>query len=79
MLAAGRANKQISHQLKITVETVKAHLKSLYGKLGVENRTGAAIAAVRHGLVHLQGFVPSVPREAVGAESCSFDALAAQR
>ncbi|ENQ6900166.1 response regulator transcription factor [Salmonella enterica] len=43
MLAAGESNKQIGRALNISTGTVKAHLKSLYRRLDVKNRTQAAM------------------------------------
>ncbi|MBI4692432.1 MAG: hypothetical protein HY749_00235 [Gammaproteobacteria bacterium] len=47
MLARGLSNKDIGAALFISENTVKFHLKNLYGKLGVKNRTQAAEAARR--------------------------------
>jgi two-component system NarL family response regulator len=52
-LIKGRSNKEIAAKLYISEETVKSHLKSLFVKLQVRDRTEAAITAVRHGIVHL--------------------------
>jgi len=52
-LIKGRSNKEIAASLFISEETVKSHLKTLFGKLQVRDRTEAAIAAIRHGIVHL--------------------------
>lgn len=41
----GYKNKEIGEKLFITPHTVKAHLTQIYKKLGVENRTSAAIKA----------------------------------
>ena len=49
-LARGLSNKQISEELWITEQTVKFHLRNIYRKLGVANRTGAAAWAHEHGL-----------------------------
>jgi len=46
--------KEIASALFISEETVKSHLKTLFGKLGVRDRTDAAISAIRHGIVHLE-------------------------
>jgi two-component system NarL family response regulator len=54
MLVKGWSNKEIGSSLFIAEETVKSHLKTLFAKLGVHDRTGAAISAVRHGIVHLE-------------------------
>jgi DNA-binding NarL/FixJ family response regulator len=45
--AFGRSNNQIAAELGVTINTVKFHLASIFRKLGVENRTAAAIAFVR--------------------------------
>lgn len=54
LLVRGRSNKEIGAQLFISEETVKFHLKMLFAKLKVRDRTDAAISAVRHGIVHLE-------------------------
>jgi two-component system NarL family response regulator len=54
LLVDGYTNKEIAHKLELGEETVKAHLKGVFIKLGVADRTQAAIAAVRHGIVHLE-------------------------
>ena len=54
LLVKGRSNKEIASALFISEETVKSHLKTLFGKLGVRDRTDAAISAIRHGIVHLE-------------------------
>ncbi|MDV7213454.1 helix-turn-helix transcriptional regulator, partial [Azotobacter beijerinckii] len=41
LVAAGQSNKEIARSLDISVETVKWHLKNLYGKLQVTSRTRA--------------------------------------
>jgi DNA-binding NarL/FixJ family response regulator len=42
LLAAGASNKEIANQLFLAESTVKSHLASLFGKLGVRSRTDAA-------------------------------------
>lgn len=49
-LVAGRSNKQIAKELSSNEGTVKVHLKAVLRKLGVANRTQAAMMAVRSGL-----------------------------
>jgi LuxR family maltose regulon positive regulatory protein len=51
LLATGLANKEIAQTLVIAVGTVKQHLKSIYGKLEVHNRTEAASQARDLGLL----------------------------
>ena len=50
LVAAGLANKQIARRLGISDRTVKAHLTSVFARLGVEDRTQAALWAQRNGL-----------------------------
>jgi two-component system NarL family response regulator len=50
-IVAGRANKEISSDLSISEATVKTHINSLLGKLGVADRTHAATVAIQRGLV----------------------------
>jgi len=53
LLVKGSANKQIADMLNITEHTVKDHLKSMFGKLQVEDRTEAVTAAIQRGIIHL--------------------------
>jgi two-component system NarL family response regulator len=50
-IVAGRANKDIAADLFISEATVKTHINSLLGKLGVADRTHAATVAIQRGLV----------------------------
>jgi two-component system NarL family response regulator len=52
-LARGRTNKEIAAHLFISEDTVKSHIKGLFSKLEVKDRTEAVITAFRHGIVHL--------------------------
>ncbi len=49
-LARGKADRDIATILKISPRTVHKHLQRLYAKLGVENRTAAAMRALGGGL-----------------------------
>jgi DNA-binding NarL/FixJ family response regulator len=49
-LMKGHSNKQIARQLGIGEGTVKVHLASIFRTLGAQNRTGAVLVAVEHGL-----------------------------
>jgi DNA-binding NarL/FixJ family response regulator len=51
LLADGLSNKAIAARLCVSDETVKFHLSSILGKLGVANRTEAVRRAIRMGLV----------------------------
>ena len=50
-LAHGLTNKQIAEALHISYETVKEHVQHVLRKIGVSDRTQAAVWAVRKGLV----------------------------
>ena len=47
-LAKGRSNREIARALNVSEKTVKAHVSSVLAKLGVQDRTQAALFAVRH-------------------------------
>jgi two-component system, NarL family, response regulator LiaR len=51
LVVEGYANKQIARRLRITEKTVKTHVSSILQKLGVPDRTAAAVLALRQGLV----------------------------
>jgi DNA-binding NarL/FixJ family response regulator len=53
LIVRGLANKQIAYSLDIAEHTVKNHVKSILDKLGVQDRTQAATAAIQRGIVHL--------------------------
>jgi DNA-binding NarL/FixJ family response regulator len=48
MLGLGLTNEQIARRVGLSTHTVKFHLATLYNKLGVANRTEAAVAYTRH-------------------------------
>ncbi|MBI4490935.1 MAG: response regulator transcription factor [Deltaproteobacteria bacterium] len=50
LLAEGLSNEEISHLINLARETIKMHLKALFRKLQVKNRTEAAVLAVREGI-----------------------------
>ena len=47
-LTKGRSNREIARALGVSEKTVKAHVSSVLAKLGVQDRTQAALIAVRH-------------------------------
>jgi DNA-binding NarL/FixJ family response regulator len=51
LVAQGKANKEIARQLGISERTVRTHVSSILGKLGLASRTQAALYALREGLV----------------------------
>ncbi|HEY7401762.1 MAG TPA: response regulator transcription factor [Actinomycetota bacterium] len=50
LLAEGKSNREIAQSLFLSEKTVKAHLAAIFRKLGVTNRTQAAMAAVSMGV-----------------------------
>jgi DNA-binding NarL/FixJ family response regulator len=53
LIVGGRSNKEIGRELFISEATVKTHINSLLGKLGVSDRTQAATTALQRGIIHL--------------------------
>jgi DNA-binding NarL/FixJ family response regulator len=49
LIARGRSNKVIARELGVAEKTVKTHVSSVLAKLGVQDRTQAALYAVTHG------------------------------
>lgn len=47
----GFNNKEIAKMLFVTIDTVKAHITSIFRKLNVKNRTAAAYVAIKNNLV----------------------------
>jgi DNA-binding NarL/FixJ family response regulator len=50
LIAEGRSNKEIAAALYLTEGTIKGYVSTIFDKLGVEDRTQAALYAVKHGL-----------------------------
>ena len=53
LIAGGRSNKEIAVDLTLSEKTVKTHVSNIFAKLGLSDRTQAALFAVRHKLVQL--------------------------
>jgi DNA-binding NarL/FixJ family response regulator len=56
LLARGLSNKEIAECLVITPKTVGNHAERIYAKLNVSTRAGAALFAMRHGLLPEETF-----------------------
>jgi two-component system, NarL family, response regulator len=52
-IVGGKTNKEIAAALSLSEDTVKWHLKSLFAKLEVNDRTQAAVIAIQRGLVQI--------------------------
>lgn len=57
----GHSNKEIASALNVSEATVKTHINSLLGKLGVTDRTQAATAAIQRGIVPLESLRKAKP------------------
>ena len=53
LVAAGQANKVVARELSVSEQTVKAHLRTIFQKLGVGDRTQAVTTALRRGIIRL--------------------------
>jgi DNA-binding NarL/FixJ family response regulator len=53
LVATGLSNKQIAYRFKISEKTVRNHVSHIYEKVGVVDRSQAAVYAVRKGLIEL--------------------------
>ena len=54
LVAKGLSNREIGAALSTSAGTIKTHLERIYAKLGVGDRTAAALVAVQRGLVSLR-------------------------
>jgi len=52
-IVAGKANKEIAYDLNVSENTVKTHVKNVFEKLNVSDRTSATTLAIRRGLVRM--------------------------
>lgn len=51
LMASGLRNERIAEKLSITAQTVKNHVRNIFGKLGVETRVEAVLYAIGRGLI----------------------------
>ncbi|MBD7945524.1 MULTISPECIES: response regulator [Psychrobacillus] len=54
-LTKGKSNREIASSLFVTEKTVKTHISNIFAKLQVQDRTQAALYAVKHGLTESSG------------------------
>ena len=54
LVSRGQRNKEIAAALDIREETVEVHLKNIFTKLDVHDRTAAVRVALRRGIIHLE-------------------------
>ena len=52
LLVQGQTNREIAHNLMVSMSTVKIHVEHILAKLGVSDRTQAAVRAIELGLLH---------------------------
>jgi DNA-binding NarL/FixJ family response regulator len=52
-IVSGKSNKEIAFAANVSENTVKTHVKNIFDKLGVSDRTSAATLAIRRGLVRM--------------------------
>ena len=53
LLATGKRNKEIAADLGISSDTARAHIKSIFIKFNVHDRTAALAEALRRGIIHI--------------------------
>jgi len=74
LLAAGRKNKELANELSVSEATIRHHLSSIYGKVGVDDRLNLVIYAYENGLVDMPGSsgrpseLPSTPDLVLNSE-----------
>jgi DNA-binding NarL/FixJ family response regulator len=54
LVASGNRNKEVADALSISEETVQGHMKHILAKLGVNDRTRAAVVAAQRGIIRLR-------------------------
>jgi DNA-binding NarL/FixJ family response regulator len=54
LIAAGMRNKEMAARMGISEETIHAHLRNIFHKLSVSDRTHALAVAIRRGIVHVR-------------------------
>ncbi|HMJ08521.1 MAG TPA: response regulator transcription factor, partial [Pyrinomonadaceae bacterium] len=53
MIVGGMSNKEIAYALDVSENTTKTHVRNIFDKIGVSDRTSAATTAIKRGLVRM--------------------------
>ena len=53
LVASGQSNKEVANSLELSEKTVKNHLRNIFHKLHVYDRTQAVVLAIRRGIIPL--------------------------
>jgi two-component system, NarL family, response regulator len=53
LVARGLRNKEVAADLKISADTIQGHMKSIFSKLSVCDRTAAVTVAIQRGIIHV--------------------------
>jgi DNA-binding NarL/FixJ family response regulator len=54
LIATGMRNKEIAAALRISEDTAEVHIRNIFVKLNVKDRTAAVTVALRRGIIHLR-------------------------
>ncbi len=63
-VACGKTNKQISHDLMLSLSTVRNHISNIFVKLKISNRSQATIVGIYSGLVDINEIMKSTCSDA---------------